>query len=45
MYVYAGVWQMLGFSNVSAMTDEEIWSIVPPGLNVKLWPFVLLTIL
>lgn len=44
--VSAGVWQILGFSDVSAMSDEEIWSFTPPpGLKGKLWPFVLLTIL
>ena len=40
------VWRKLGFDGASFLSDEHIWSFVtPPSLDVKLWPFVLLTIL
>jgi hypothetical protein len=42
----ASVWHKIGFSSVSSLTDEEIWNFAPPsGLDAKLWPFVLLTLL
>ena len=37
---------MFSIGSVSSLTDEDVWNFAtPPGLDAKLWPFVLLTIL
>jgi hypothetical protein len=44
--VSAGVWQRLGLADVATLSDEDVWSFVPPtGLDARLWSFILLTIL
>ena len=44
--VSAEVWGMLHLVDVASLPDAETWEFTPPaGLYIKLWPFILQTIL